>query len=112
MIEDAIRHFFRSISCAIYGKWRVNAGKSIKHVACIDWGAYADHPHAHILIEAPSTMTNDDFTVLIESKANRIRLINRERKISRYLDENGSGYLVKHGIGRMVVSLISSSNHS
>lgn len=111
MVEDALRHLFRSLSCKFYGKHRVNRGQSIFYVTVLDWGAYGDHPHAHILFKAPKETTYDEFSSLIDSKASRIRLCNRERKILPYLDLNGARYLAEHGIGRMVVSLFCLSSH-
>lgn len=111
MVEDALRHLFRSLSCKFYGKHRVNRGQSIFYVTVLDWGSYGDHPHAHILFKAPNGTTFDEFSSLIDSKANRIRLCNRERRIRPYLNFNGARYLVEHGIDRMVVSLFCLPSH-
>lgn len=105
-IEDALKHLIRLINCDFFGKKRTNNGWTVACAVTLDYGAYGDHPHAHILIEAPNGVTHEQLCVVIDRAASRTRQINQQRHFRRYTDLKGSEYLVKHGIDRMVTALL------
>lgn len=105
-LEDALKHLVRLINCDFFGKKRTNRGWTVACAVTLDYGAYGDHPHAHILIEAPSGVSDEELWAVIDRAANRTCKVDRQRHFRRYTDLRGSEYLVKHGIDRMVTALL------
>lgn len=105
MVEDAVRNLLRRLACTIHGRRRIRYRPPIRSVITIDWGWKGNHPHAHLMLEAPAGMAYEQFSLLIKRCANRVRLLDEEPHIRPYQNAGGARYVVKHGIGRMIVSL-------
>jgi hypothetical protein len=105
MVEDAVRNMLRRLACAVHGRRRIKFRPPIRSAVVIDWGWKGNHPHAHLILETPSGMSYEQFSVLIKRCASRVRLLDKEPHIRPYQDAGGARYMVKHGISRMIVSL-------
>jgi hypothetical protein len=105
-LEDALKHLVRLINCDFFGKRRTNKGWTVACAVILDYGTYGDHPHAHLLIEAPKGVSDEKLCMVIDRAANRTCKVNRQRHFRSYTDLRGSQYLVKHGIDRMVTALL------
>lgn len=105
-VQSALERLLRLINCDLFGKRRTNKGWTIAHAVTFDWGAYGDHPHAHLLLTAPDGVTDRQLCAVVERAARRIRIVNRERRYKQYYSSGGTEYLIDHGTDRMVVSLI------
>lgn len=111
-IENALRRLLRLINHDLYGKGLTNKGWTIAHAVVIDFGAFGDHPHAHLLVETPSDITEQELCRVIERAARRIRIIDRQRYYGQYYSVGGAEYLIGHGTDRMVVSLLTPAYQS
>jgi hypothetical protein len=107
MIESAIRHLLRRLACKAIGRRRMRRHPPIPTVVTVDWGYRGNHPHAHIAIEAPSSLPSNEFEALFNRCASRVRLLSSAPHITNYRDVGAADYLVKHGMDRMVLSLFS-----
>ncbi len=105
MVEDAVRNLLRRLACTIHGRRRIKYRPPIRSVVTIDWGWKGNHPHAHLMLEGPAGMGYEQFSALIKRCAHRVNLLDGEPHIRPYQDAGGARYVVKHGIGRMIVSL-------
>jgi hypothetical protein len=105
-VQIALERLLRLINCDLFGKRRTNKGWTIAHAVTVDWGAYGDHPHGHLLLTAPDGVADRQLCAVVERAARRIRIVNRERRYKQYYSAGGTEYLIDHGTDRMVVSLI------
>jgi hypothetical protein len=108
-IEAAIKHLIRLINCDLFGKRQANKGWTLAHAATVDFGALGDHPHAHLLLEAPKGVSDEQLCAVVERAAQRTAIVDRQRHFRRYTDLGGAEYLIQHGIDRMVVPLLTSA---
>lgn len=105
-VQSALERLLRLINCDLFGKRRTNRGWTLAHAVTVDWGAYGDHPHAHLLLAAPEGVTDQQLCVVVERAVRRTTVVNRERRYKQYYSAGGTEYLIDHGTDRMVVSLI------
>lgn len=105
-IEKAVRRLLRLVNHDLYGKGLTNKGWTVAHAVVVDFGALGDHPHAHLLVEAPTGVTDRELCCVIERAAQRTRIIDRQRHYGQYYSAGGAEYLIGHGTDRMVVSLL------
>jgi hypothetical protein len=110
-IEKAIKHLLRLINCDLFGRRRTDKGWTIAHAVTVDFGLYGEHPHVHLLLAAPSGVTEEQLRAMVERAANRTTIVDRQRHYSNYFSAGGAAYLIKHGTDRMVVPLISPERH-
>lgn len=106
VFTNALRHLVRLINCDLFGKKRTNKGWTVACAVTLDYGTYEDHPHAHILLAAPSGVSYEELCAVIDRAADRTRTVNRQRDFRRYTDLRGSEYSIKHGTDRMVTELL------
>lgn len=107
----ALRHLIRRINFSCFGPSKARRGWTIGVAPVICADACTGHLHAHVLLSKPPGRTYESFLALIERCARRTRLVDRQRRISRYRDAGGAAYLVKHGEVRMDPSLIIPPRH-
>jgi ribonuclease HI len=112
MFITTIGHFIRWINCAIFGKRLANKGCTIGSAVVLDYGFSGEHPHAHILIAAPSAIDDLLLSKVIHLALSKTKLINFERWLSRYMNIGGSDYLAKHDSDHMVESLLRRAKYS
>jgi hypothetical protein len=109
-IEAALTRVLRLINCDLFGKRRANKGWTIACAVTVDFGTFGDHPHAHLLLEAPTGVAEEQLCVLVERAAQRTSLVDQQRVYRRYVSVGGAEYLMKHGTDRMVVSLLTQAH--
>ena len=104
--EKALKHLVRLINCDLFGKRLTNKGWTVACAATLDYGTYGDHPHAHLLFEAPDGVSYEELCAVIDRAASRTRTVDRQRHFRRYTNLHGSQYMVEHGKDRMVTGLL------
>lgn len=108
-VENALRHLLRLVNCDLFGKRRVNRGWTVACAVTVDFGPYGDHPHAHLLLEAPLGVSDLELCAVVERASLRTSLVDRQKHYRQYFSAGGAEYLIGHGTDRMVVSLLSSA---
>jgi hypothetical protein len=111
-VEAALRRVLRLINCDLFGKRRTNKGWTIASAGTVDFGSFGDHPHAHLLLEAPAGVSEEQLCAVVERAAQRTSLVDRQRVYRQYVDVGGAEYLMKHGTDRMVVPLLTAARQS
>lgn len=104
--EKTLKFLMRLINCHFFGKKLTNKGWTVACAVTLDYGTYGDHPHAHILIEAPNGVSYENLCAVIDRAASRTRTVDRQRHFRSYTDLRGSEYAVKHGTDQMVTGLL------
>jgi hypothetical protein len=102
---DIARHFLQRINYKCFRR-RAKRGQSVACVACYGWGSYGDHPHLHFSLTAPSTMTYEEFSALIEQAANAIALVGKQRAVKPYQNQGWPKYIVEHGTDHLIEDLL------
>jgi hypothetical protein len=111
-IEAALRRVSRLINCDLFGKRRTNKGWTIASACTVDFGSFGDHPHAHLLLEAPAGVSKEQLCAVVERAAQRTSLVDKQRVYRQYVNAGGAEYLIKHGTDRMVVPLLTAARQS
>lgn len=104
--EAALRHMLRVLDVSCYGKSGVKQGKAVPSAVVIDWGAYGDHPHAHVALATPAGLSYQELADHFEKAASRTQWIHHERVAVPYRDSGWAAYLVDHDPENLVLSLL------
>jgi hypothetical protein len=104
--EAALRHMLRVLDVSCYGKSGVKQGKAVPSAVVIGWGAYGDHPHAHIALATPPGLSYQELVDRFEKAASRTQWIHHERVVVPYRDAGWAAYLVHHDPENLVLSLL------
>ena len=110
IVGEALRHFLHVLDRLCLTKRQMRNGSTVPSAASIGWGTYGDHPHAHLSLEAPDSLSHEEFTSLIERAADKTRWIQYERRINPYLDIGWMKYMVDHGEDYLIVALLRPSH--
>ena len=104
--QAALRHTLRVLDVACYEKRGVKHGQHVGSAAVISWGAYGQHPHAHLALSAPLAMSVDALQERFEQAADKTKWLARERVVKPYKDAGWFDYLIDHNTDNFVVSLL------
>lgn len=105
IIVESLRHFLRVLDKRCYGGPKVRRGAYIPSVVVIGWGAYNDHPHAHLAFACPEEHTHKAFDRFIDIAADATDWIDRERRIEPYRNQGWAEYMLNHGFDNLITNL-------
>ena len=105
IMSDAIKHFLLVLNRKCFKRSAIRKGMRIPVVAVIGWGAYKDHPHAHLCLVHPQHIDYPTFCEYINFSADRTEWMNNERDIRPYRTTGWIAYLVDHGIENIIGDL-------
>lgn len=104
--EAALRHMLRVLDVSCYGKRGVKQGKAVPSAVVIGWGAYGEHPHAHVALATPPGLSYQELADHFEKAASRTQWIHHERVVVPYRDAGWAAYLVHHDPENLVLPLL------
>lgn len=105
IIIQALRHFLRVLDKCCYSGSEVRRGAYVPSAVVIGWGAYNNHPHAHLALSCPQETPHETFENLIESAAEATDWIDVERRVEPYRNEGWAEYMLNHGIENLITNL-------
>ena len=104
--QAALRHTLRVLDVYCFGKRGVKQGQHVGSAAVISWGAYGQHPHAHLALSTPLVMTDKALQERFEQAADKTYWLARERVVTAYRDAGWCDYLIDHSPDNVVVPLL------
>lgn len=106
IIVQALRHFLRVLDKCCYSGSEVRQGAYVPSAVVIGWGAYNNHPHAHLALACRQEISHEDFNKLIFASADATDWIDQERRVEPYRTEGWAGYMLNHGIENLITNLL------